>query len=93
MTEKNNDVPMIEEHRVESSIVHASKMSRNATIISVCATVVAIIAIASNVFIVNIFTSKYNERTSSWIDAFVWMAERLNVPEVTDETVQQFAPP
>lgn len=98
MERKNseNDVPMIEEYRVESTIVHASRISRNAKIICICAMVVVVSAIIGMVSIVDIFTTKYNSRTKDWLDTLCTFANRIPITEVRDgntETLQQFPPP
>ena len=91
--EKTPDVPMVEQYKVDAAIVHASKLGKIALIICICAS----IAIASSFFgivrVVDIFTTRYNERTTGWIAAFMELADRLGVPEVADDTIQQFAPP
>lgn len=96
MTPKNDDVPMIEEYRVESTIVHASRISRNAKIICICAMVVVVSAIIGMVRIVDIFTSKYNSRTKDWLDTLSMLANRIPVAEVLNgdtETLQQLPAP
>lgn len=93
MNEQKNDVPMIELHKVEGTIVHASKWGKIAMIICICAVIAIVSSFYGIVRVVDIFTTRYNERNSGWIDAFMELADRLGVPEVADETVQQFAPP
>mgnify|MGYP006958172014 CR=1 FL=1 len=88
------DVPKIELYKVESSIVHADKMSRNAKILGVCASAVAIVAIIGLVFVVHIMTNRYNERTNRWIDAYSQLVTKITeVYNGNAETVQQFPPP
>lgn len=93
MTEKN-DVPQIELYKVESTVVHASKMSRNSMIACVCAMIIAVISIAGIVWIVDIFTTKYNSRTKDWLDTL-----KLFKPAVTEvwngetEALQQLPSP
>lgn len=93
MSEQKNDTPMIELHKVEGTIVHASKWGRIAMIICICAVIAIVSAFYGIVRVVDIFTTKYNERTAGWIGAFMNLADRLGVPEVADETIQQLAPP
>lgn len=95
MPEKN-DTPMIELYKVEGAIVHASEMSKNAKIICIIAGIIAALAIIANVFIVQIFTTKYNARTKDWLDTTRLLIERIAVAEVANEyaeNIQQFAPP
>ena len=49
------EVPMVEQYKVESSLVHASKTRRAAVIISILATVCILASIIGNVVIVEIF--------------------------------------
>ena len=90
------DTEMIELYKVEGAIVHASEMSKNAKIICIIAGVIAALAIVANVFIVQIFTTKYNARTKDWLDTTRLLIERISVTEVTNEyaeDLQQFSPP
>lgn len=91
-----NDVPMVEEYRVESIIVHASRISRNAKIICICAMIVVVSSIIGMVSVVDIFTTKYNSRTKEWLDTLSVLANRIHITEVRDantETLQQLPPP
>ena len=93
MTEKNNDVPMIELHKVEGAIVHASKWGRIAMILCICATIAIVCSFTGIVKVVDIFTTKYNARTTEWITAYMELSSRLGIAEVADERIQQLAPP
>lgn len=93
MSEQKNDTPMIELHKVEGAIVHASKWGRIALIVCICATIAITSSFFGIVRVVDIFTTRYNERTTGWIGAFMELADRLGVPEVADETIQQLSPP
>ena len=76
------EVPMVEQYKVESSLVHASKTRRAAVIISILATVCILASIIGNVVIVEIFTSKYNSRTKDWIELAKALANKTAVTEV-----------
>ena len=87
--DRNDDVPMIELYKVESIIVHVSKISRN-TLIGFAIFAAAIVAA------VYIFVSNYNKRTKDWLNTIQALQNRPAVTEVTDEntgTVQQFPSP
>ena len=91
-----NDVPMIEEYKHESAMVHETKKSKYAMIVAVVCCVVAIVAIIGNIIIVDIFTTKYNTRTSEWLVTVQALVSRIAVTEVTDgytEILQQLPPP
>ena len=91
-----NDVPMIEEYKHESAMVHETKKSKYAMIVAVVCCVVAIVAIIGNIIIVDIFTTKYNTRTSEWLATVQALVSRIAVTEVTDgytENLQQLPPP
>ena len=91
-----NDVPMIEEYKHESAMVHETKKSKYAMIVAVVCCVVAIVAIIGNIIIVDIFTTKYNTRTSEWLATVQALVSRIAVTEVTDgytEILQQLPPP
>lgn len=77
-----DDVPMIEQYKVDTTIVHTSKIVRDVKII-VAIVMVTIIAI------VFIFVSNYNARTKDWLNTIA----ALQNTGVQNETVQQFAPP
>lgn len=96
MPENNNDVPMIEEYRMESAMVHETKKSKYAIIAAICANIVTVIAIIALVLVVNDFTTKYNARTNKWLDTVMALVNRTTVAEVTDgytEILQQLPPP
>ena len=91
-----NDIPMIEEYKHESAMVHETKKSKYAMIVAIVCCVVAIVAIIGNIIIVDIFTSKYNSRTSEWLATVQALVNRIAVTEVTDgntEILQQLPPP
>ena len=90
----DNDVPMIEEYRVEAAMVHETKKSKYAMIVAVLCCIVAIVAIVGNIWIVDIFTTKYNSRTSEWLETVKVLVNQTTGTEVSDgETVEQFSPP
>ena len=91
-----NDVPMIEEYKHESAMVHETKKSKYAIIAAVCANIVTIIALVVLLQVVKDFTSKYNARTNKWLDTIMALVNRTAVTEVTDgytEILQQLPPP
>lgn len=91
-----NDVPMIEEYKHESAMVHETKKSKYAIIAAVCANIVTIIALVVLLLVVKDFTSKYNARTNKWLDTIMALVNRTEVTEVTDgytEILQQLPPP
>jgi len=100
MTDKERnvqeEVPMVEQYKVESSLVHASKTRKAAVIISILATVCILASIIGNAVIVDIFTTKYNTRTKDWIELVKAMAGKTAVMEVEDaytETMEQLSLP
>ena len=86
---RENDVPMVETYKVESSLVHSSKTRRAAVIISILATICVICSIIGNILIVDIFTSKYNTRTKDWIDLVKDLVNRPGVTEVDNAEARQ----
>ena len=90
------EVPMVEVYKVETSLVNASKTRRAAVIISILATICILASIIGNVVIVEIFTSKYNSRTKDWIDLAKVLAGKTAVTEVDNaytETMEQLSLP
>lgn len=90
------EVPMVEQYKVESSLVHASKTRRAAVIISILATVCILASIIGNVVIVEIFTSRYNSRTKDWIELAKALAGKTAVTEVDNaytEKMEQLSLP
>ena len=87
------EVPMIEEYKVEAALVHASKSAskarKAAVIISSLATVCIIVSLIVNVVIVDIFTSRYNTRTKDWIDLVKMLCGRTAVMEVEDDYTEE----
>lgn len=81
MNEKD-DVPMIEQYKVDSIIVHARRIVHDVKII------VAIV-MAAVIAIVYIFVSNYNARTKDWLNTIA----TLQSAGVQNEAVQQFTPP
>ncbi len=96
MDEPKNDVPMIEEYRHESAMVHETKKSKYAAIVAIVSSIVTIVAIVALVIVVKDFTTKYNARTNKWLDTIMTLVNRTTVTEVTDEyseILQQLPPP
>ena len=96
MEKDNNDVPMIEEYRFESTMVHETKKSKYAIIAAVVANIVTVIAIVALVLVVKDFTTKYNARTNKWLDTIMALVNRMAVTEVDNgysEILQQLPPP
>ena len=91
MSDKD-DVPMIEQYKVDMEMVHAAKTRRAAVIISILAAVIVLASIIGNVLIVDIFTTKYNSRTKDWLDTVKMLVERGGRNEGA-EVIQQFPPP
>ena len=91
-----NDVPMIEEYKHESAMVHSTKTSKYAMIAAIFANIVTIIALIVLLLVVKDFTTKYNARTNKWLDTIMALVNRTEVTEVTDgytEILQQLPPP
>ena len=91
-----NDVPMIEEYKHESAMVHETKKSKYAMIAAIFANIVTIIALIVLLLVVKDFTTKYNARTNKWLDTIMALVNRTAVTEVTDgytEILQQLPPP
>lgn len=79
--QQKNDVPMIEEYRVEAALVHAGKTAKHSHILSIICVVLVLIALVCNMVesirTVEIFTTKYNDRTEKWITAYTDMVNKL----------------
>lgn len=89
-----DDVPMIEEYRVESMMLHETRKSRFMMIVAILCCIVAITAIIGNVWIVEIFTTKYNSRTSEWLETVKVLVNNQAGAEVQyAEAMEQFTPP
>lgn len=86
MNDIKDDIPMVEQYKVETALVHASKTRRAALIICILATVCILFSIIGNVVIVDIFTSRYNARTKDWIDLAKALANDTAVTEVANES-------
>ena len=90
----DNDVPMIEEYRAEAAMLHETKKTKYAMIVAVLCCIVAIVAIIGNIWIVEIFTTKYNSRTSEWLETVKVLVNQTTGAEVQNgKTVEQFTPP
>ena len=90
------EIPMIEEYRHESAMVHETKKSKYAAIVAIVSSIVTIVAIVALVMVVKDFTTKYNARTNKWLDTIMTLVNRTTVTEVTDgytEILQQLPPP
>ena len=90
------EVPMVEQYKVESSLVHASKTRRAAVIISILATICILASSIGTVVIVEIFTSKYTSSTKDWIDLAQALAGKTAVTEVDNaytEKMEQLSLP
>ena len=96
MNDDKNDVPMIEEYRHESAMMHETKKSKYAIIAAIAANIVTIIALIIVFMVVQDFTTKYNARTNKWLDTIMALVNRTAVTEVTDgytEILQQLPLP
>lgn len=96
MNEQHEAIPMIEEYRHESAMVHETKKSKYAAIVAIVSSIVTIVAIVALVLVVKDFTTKYNARTNKWLDTIMTLVNRTTVTEVTDEyteILQQLPPP
>ena len=96
MNDQKNDVPMIEEYRYESAMMHETKKSKYAIIAAIFANIVTIIALIVVFLVVQDFTTKYNARTNKWLDTIMALVNRTAVTEVTDgytEILQQLPLP
>ena len=88
-----NDVPMIEEFRHESAMVHETKKSKYAIIAAIFANIVTIIALIVVFLVVQDFTTKYNARTNKWLDTIMALVNRTEVTDGYTEILQQLPPP
>lgn len=90
----DKDVPMIEEYRMESAMAHETRKSKYLMIVAILCSIVAIVAIIGNIWIVEIFTTKYNSRTSEWLETVKVLVNQTTSAEVQNgKTVEQFTPP
>ena len=78
--EEKNDVPMIEQHKAETTYLHLSWANRRMLIALICVCVTFIITIL-------VFVHGYTEREKNWLDTI----GRLT-PGVTDGIHEQPAP-
>ena len=88
-----NDVPMIEEYKHESAMVHETKKSKYAMIAAIFANIVTIIALIVLLLVVKDFTTKYNARTNKWLDTIMALVNRTEVTDGYTEILQQLPPP
>lgn len=89
-----DDVPMIEEYRVDSMMAHETRKSKYLMIVAILCSIVAIVAIIGNIWIVEIFTTKYNSRTSEWLETVRVLVNQTTGAEVQNgEALEQFTPP
>ena len=88
-----NDVPMIEEYKHESALVHETKKSKYAMIAAIFANIVTIIALIVLLLVVKDFTTKYNARTNKWLDTIMALVNRTEVTDGYTEILQQLPPP
>ena len=94
--QNNDDVPMIEEYRMNSAMAHETKKSKYAAVVAIVSSIVTIVAIIAIVLIVQDFTTKYNTRTNKWLDTIMTLVNRTTMAEVTEgyaEILQQCPPP
>lgn len=79
--EEKNDVPMIEQHKAETTFMHLSWANRRMLIalVTVCVTFIVTILV---------FVHGYTEREKNWLDTLAG----LRRPEVTDGIYEQPAP-
>ena len=88
-----NDVPMIEEYKHESAMVHETKKSKLAIFAAICANIVTIIALVVLLLVVQDFTTKYNARTNKWLDTIMALVNRTEVTDGYTEILEQLPPP
>lgn len=85
-----NDVPMIELHKVDTTMAYAARIVHDVkVIVGICIAAIFLISVS----IVMIFTTKYNERTSDWLKTYNLL--RTGQTEVADESakeIQQLPP-
>ena len=90
-TNPENDTPMIELHKVDTTMAYAARIVHDVKIIvAICIAAIFLISFS----IVLIFTSKYNERTSDWLKTYnlLW-SERTGGADESTEKIQQLPPP
>ena len=85
--EKTPDVPMVEQYKVDTAIVHASRIVRDVKIIvAVC--------MACIIALVLIFVSYYSARQREFLNTINMLTSTTTTAEVQNaNTVEQFAPP
>ena len=89
--EKDNkeapDVPMVEQYKVDTIVVHAGKVVRDVKII-------VSVGAALILLIVYIFVSFYSSRQREFLNTINMLLETRTTAEVQNaETMEQFAPP
>ena len=83
-TNRENDVPMIELHKVDTVMAYAARIVRDVKIIvAICIAAIFLISVS----IVMIFTTKYNERTSDWLKTYNLL--KTGQTEVADESAEK----
>ena len=91
MENEKDDVPMIELHKVDTTMAYAARIVHDVkVIVAICIAAIFLISVS----IVMIFTTKYNERTSDWLRTYNLL--RTGLTEVADEsaeTIQQLPSP
>ena len=94
---QDNGVEMVPLYQVEGTLIHASKTTKRALILCYLLTGLVLIALICNVIVVNIFTTKYNDRTEKWINAYreivVKLTEAEGLENESTGQIQQFPPP
>ena len=88
-----DDVPMIEEYKVDYILAHETKKSKYLMIVAIICSFVAVVAIVANIWIVDIFTTKYNSRTSEWLDTVKVLVNHMGTEVQNGEALEQFTPP
>lgn len=85
--EKTPDVPMVEQYKVDTAIIHASRIVRDVKIIvAVC--------MACIIALVLIFVSYYSARQREFLNTINMLTSTTTTAEVQNaNTVEQFAPP
>ena len=91
----DNDVPMIEQYRVDMERIHAAKTRRAALIFSILASIIVLASIIGNILVVDIFTTKYNSRTKDWLDTVKILVNKIEAGGTHEGTeyIQQLSPP
>ena len=81
------DTPMIELHKVDTTMAYAARIVRDVKII-------VAICLATIIAVVFIFVSKYNERTSDWLKTYnLLRSGQTEVQDGNAEQIQQLPSP